>query len=57
MNQRVYSKIALGLCLSALAIVSCTKKEEANKSESTPAAKTDAPSASAGGCGASCACH
>ncbi|HEX2545839.1 MAG TPA: FmdB family zinc ribbon protein [Ramlibacter sp.] len=29
-----------------------------SKTDSTPAApKTDAPSASAGGCGASCACH
>lgn len=36
------SKVALGLCLSALAIVSCTKKEEATKSE-TPAATAPAP--------------
>jgi len=33
------------------------KPADAGKSDSTPAAKTDAPSASAGGCGASCACH
>ena len=33
-------------------------KPAESKSDSTPAAgKTDAPSASAGGCGASCACH
>lgn len=33
-------------------------KSDAGKTDSTPAAtKTDAPSASAGGCGASCACH
>ena len=32
--------------------------DSGSKSESTPAAtKSDAPSASAGGCGASCACH
>ncbi|HEY8279524.1 MAG TPA: ABC transporter substrate-binding protein [Bdellovibrionota bacterium] len=40
MNQRVFSKIALGICLSALAIVSCTKKEEATKTEG---AATSAP--------------
>jgi branched-chain amino acid transport system substrate-binding protein len=28
MRQKLYSKIVLGLCVSALAIVSCTKKEE-----------------------------
>ena len=34
------------------------KPAEGGKSDSTPAStKTDAPSASAGGCGASCACH
>jgi putative FmdB family regulatory protein len=34
------------------------KPADAAKSDSTPAAtKSDAPSASAGGCGASCACH
>lgn len=33
------------------------KPAEAAKTDSTPAAKSDAPSASAGGCGASCACH
>src|SRR5262245_55377659 len=37
MNQRTMnrtaSKIALGLCLAALTIVSCTKKEEANKAQ------------------------
>jgi putative FmdB family regulatory protein len=36
------------------------KPAEAGKTESTPApaaAKPDAPSASAGGCGGSCACH
>lgn len=36
------------------------KPADSGKSEgatSTPAAKSDAPSASAGGCGASCACH
>jgi putative FmdB family regulatory protein len=35
------------------------KPAEAGKSDSTPAApaKTDTPSAAAGGCGASCACH
>ncbi|MGE3262900.1 MAG: ABC transporter substrate-binding protein [Bacteriovoracia bacterium] len=31
MRQKLYSKIMLGLCVSALAIVSCTKKEEAAK--------------------------
>ncbi|MGZ3694507.1 MAG: ABC transporter substrate-binding protein [Bdellovibrionota bacterium] len=31
MQQKFYSKIVLGLCVSALAIVSCTKKEEAAK--------------------------
>jgi putative FmdB family regulatory protein len=34
------------------------KPADAAKSDSTPAApKSDAPSASAGSCGASCACH
>ena len=34
------------------------KPAESAKTDSTPAApKTDGPSASAGGCGASCACH
>jgi putative FmdB family regulatory protein len=34
------------------------KSDKAGKSDTTPATtKTDAPSASAGGCGASCACH
>ena len=34
------------------------KGTESGKTESAPAAtKTDAPSAAAGGCGASCACH
>jgi putative FmdB family regulatory protein len=34
------------------------KPADAAKSDSAPAApKSDAPSASAGGCGASCACH
>ena len=34
------------------------KPADGAKTESTPAAtKPDAPSASAGGCGASCACH
>ena len=34
------------------------KPADGPKTESTPAVtKTDAPSASAGGCGASCACH
>lgn len=32
-------------------------KTESGKTESTSSAKSDAPSASAGGCGASCACH
>jgi branched-chain amino acid transport system substrate-binding protein len=41
MNQRTFSKVALGLCVAALAIVSCTKKEEANKP-----AETSAPAAS-----------
>lgn len=31
MNQKRFTTIALGICLSALAIVSCTKKEEAMK--------------------------
>jgi putative FmdB family regulatory protein len=35
-----------------------SKPAEGAKSDSTPAAsKSDAPSASAGGCGGSCACH
>ncbi len=36
-----------------------TKPAEATKTESTPAApaKSDTPSAAAGGCGGSCACH
>ena len=34
------------------------KTDSAGKTESTPAAtKSDAPSASAGGCGTSCGCH
>jgi putative FmdB family regulatory protein len=34
------------------------KPADSGKTESTPAtAKADAPSASAGGCGAACACH
>jgi putative FmdB family regulatory protein len=34
------------------------KTDSASKSDSTPAAgKSDAPKASAGGCGASCGCH
>ena len=32
-------------------------KTESKPADSTPSTKTDAPSASAGGCGASCACH
>ena len=37
--SRTYTKIALALCLSALAIVSCTKKEAVEKAqESSPAA-------------------
>jgi len=36
MNQKLFSKIALGLSLSALTIVSCTKKEEA--AQNAPAA-------------------
>jgi branched-chain amino acid transport system substrate-binding protein len=31
MSQKLFSKIALGVCFSALTIVSCTKKEEAQK--------------------------
>ena len=34
-----------------------TTTTDAPKTESAPATKSDAPSASAGGCGASCACH
>jgi putative FmdB family regulatory protein len=36
-----------------------TGKTDSGKSDSasTPSTKSDAPSASAGGCGASCACH
>lgn len=49
-----------GSATSALAAADqpAGKPADAGKSEgaSTPA-KTDAPSASAGGCGASCACH
>lgn len=44
MNQKMFSKLALGVCLSALAIVSCTKKEEAQQSgasSSAPAPATD----------------
>src|SRR3954468_20734327 len=33
------------------------KPADAGKADTVPATKTDAPSASAGGCGASCACH
>lgn len=32
-------------------------RSDGGKTESTPSPKSDAPSASAGGCGASCACH
>lgn len=43
---------------AAPAPASGDKPAESAKSESTPSAgKSDAPSASAGGCGASCACH
>lgn len=41
MNQKLFSKLALGVCLSALAIVSCTKKEEAQ--QNTGAATSAAP--------------
>jgi putative FmdB family regulatory protein len=33
------------------------KSSDAGKGDSAPATKPDAPAASAGGCGASCACH
>lgn len=45
MNHKLFSKIALGLSISALAIVSCTKKEEATQTgaapQSAPAMATD----------------
>ncbi len=41
MNQRAFTKFALALCLSALAIASCTKKEEATKNAES--AKPAAP--------------
>ena len=42
MRQKMYSKIMLGLCISALAIVSCTKKEEAaNQAGGSTAASSD----------------
>mgnify|MGYP003345725747 CR=1 FL=1 len=47
MTQRTFSQFALAVSISALAIVSCTKKEEANKpSEQAPAA-TSAPAPAA----------
>jgi branched-chain amino acid transport system substrate-binding protein len=38
MNQKLFSKIALGVCVSALAIASCTKKDQAQ--QATDAATT-----------------
>ncbi|MGZ6265059.1 MAG: ABC transporter substrate-binding protein [Bdellovibrionota bacterium] len=43
MSQRNYSKIALGICVSALAIASCTKQQSADKPAEAPAASTQAP--------------
>lgn len=43
MNHKLFSKIALGLSLSALAIVSCTKKEEATQTGGTAAPQAAAP--------------
>lgn len=42
MNQKMFSKLALGVCLSALAIVSCTKKEEAQQA-AAPVSAAPAP--------------
>lgn len=47
-----------GASSSSSTASSADKPAEGGKTDSTPAAsKSDAPSAAAGGCGASCACH